>query len=345
MAESVKPNLSTKQLGKIITQLKTEKVSYVWEIQKFSFYNKKTRIDKEESIYTSPIFPASDNMENVSGLTWMMELRFVNSNCLKFYLKQVNPDITFYKAEVKVVYGKINCVRRTSFFNNSQEISFMVSNGDITCLLFDDTLLLECKIHVALNEHFSTQENYFESENAVQSIPQNPLQQFMNKKDMCDVVLVTPLGKELNAHKILLAAHSEIFYKMFNTDCIERKENKVHITDIGSSLLEQMLEFMYAGAVKNMDLTLCTELLAVADKYNVAELKNYCIRYIRKELTQDNFLHILSLADLYKVTELKEIAMKFLTFHRSAMIKMDLKQLNNLQPETFEELMKICFSV
>lgn len=87
-------------------------------------------------------------------------------------------------------------------------------------------------------------------------------------------------------HKVVLAARSDVFRAMLShEDMEEALTKKVKIIDIEPEILEMMLLFLYTDDVRAKDTNngetpmsvpvLCN-LLAAADKYNVAHLRDIC---------------------------------------------------------------------
>lgn len=67
---------------------------------------------------------------------------------------------------------------------------------------------------------------------------------------MSPLLWTPPLdGKSIQAHKIILAAHSPIFKAMFCVDIKEEKEGTGVVDDIEADAFEERLRFMYTGTV------------------------------------------------------------------------------------------------
>ena len=79
-----------------------------------------------------------------------------------------------------------------------------------------------------------------------------------------DVVFVVG-DKEFLLHKTVLAARSEVFAAMFQSDLEEAKEGRVKIPDVSVEVFEQLLRYIYSGKIPDID-KFGLELLVVADK-------------------------------------------------------------------------------
>ncbi|XP_065209097.1 speckle-type POZ protein-like [Planococcus citri] len=124
-------------------------------------------------------------------------------------------------------------------------------------------------------------------------------------------VTISVKGKEYRAHKNILATRSTVFDKMLSIDMLESKKNHIDITDVDHEPFEEMLYYIYTGKVKNLDES-AFELLPVADKYDLNELRSMCEEVLLKEISTDNATRILILADTHRAEELKERALRFI---------------------------------
>ncbi|KAJ8683259.1 hypothetical protein QAD02_019051 [Eretmocerus hayati] len=127
---------------------------------------------------------------------------------------------------------------------------------------------------------------------------------------------------EFRLHKNILSARSEVFCAMFEHDMKENNENKVEITDFKADVMKEAFRFIYTGTVdireaKGKE----KELLAVADKYKLDGLKEYCEDELTDSLTVDNVGDMLVLADLYKAEKLSERSIKFTSMNAREVLR------------------------
>ena len=71
-------------------------------------------------------------------------------------------------------------------------------------------------------------------------------QNFANKGVLTDVTLVCD-GKELKAHKVLLAAASDYFSAMFTGGMLEADMDRVEIQGVDAVALELLVDYCYTG--------------------------------------------------------------------------------------------------
>ncbi|XP_043282322.1 speckle-type POZ protein-like B [Venturia canescens] len=118
-------------------------------------------------------------------------------------------------------------------------------------------------------------------------------------------------GKELTAHKAILAAQSEVFQVMFSSDMKEKHTGRVEIDDIRSEVFEEFLRYLYTGEIYNLK-NIFEEILVVADKYDVCHLKEFCENHMLATLSDENVENYLLIAAKYYCTELKKRALEML---------------------------------
>jgi len=103
-------------------------------------------------------------------------------------------------------------------------------------------------------------------------------------------------GGKFPVHKIMLAARSPVFLKMFSTDHINSKEGVMH--DISKEAFRDFLNFTYTGEIKNMD-SHAFELLMISDKYKIEDLKSSCVRHLLSCLNEENAVEVFQAAHKY----------------------------------------------
>lgn len=94
--------------------------------------------------------------------------------------------------------------------------------------------------------------------------------------------------KVFNAHRSVLAARSVIFAGQFEK---ESSLNSIVIEDVHHAVFKQFLRFIYTGQLKATSTTNMSELLTLADRYQVAALQSLC----RSPLNEMNASELTSL--------------------------------------------------
>lgn len=179
-------------------------------------------------------------------------------------------------------------------------------------LLPNDTLTLFCEVKALIYSYAHTDFIRYAQGYAIPNCnPEDkPLSMFKDGK-YADVIIEVG-GREIKAHKFLLAAHSSVFEAMFDSDMLEKSQNRIVITDLEYEDIEQMLEHIYTWDVPKLH-SMADRLLKVADKYALKALLDLCERWLCNSLAMDNVIKRLRLAELHNSDRLKVAASKFIS--------------------------------
>ncbi|GFQ74770.1 speckle-type POZ protein [Trichonephila clavata] len=119
------------------------------------------------------------------------------------------------------------------------------------------------------------------------------------------------VGEEkFQAHRAILAARSPVFAKMFEHECLEKRENCVLIEDISVDAMKQLLHYLYTGDTDELSTEEFLSLFVAADKYNLPKLKKNCSNSLCTRVTSNIALNVLVVANLHGDDDLKEAAIK-----------------------------------
>ena len=114
---------------------------------------------------------------------------------------------------------------------------------------------------------------------------------------------------EFPAHSVVLASCSDYFLALCNSNLIPGNR-RVLITDLGASTFQQLLDFMYTGAI-TINPESVEDLLRGSAMLLLDKMKTKCCTYILSLLNAQNCLGILSIADELSCEDLFNKAMKF----------------------------------
>ncbi|XP_047103621.1 speckle-type POZ protein-like [Schistocerca piceifrons] len=128
-----------------------------------------------------------------------------------------------------------------------------------------------------------------------------------------DVTLVAG-ASQLPAHRTVLAARSPVFAAMLRHPTLEASSGRVHIPDVSEPVLGQLLAFVYTDEAPAMA-TMAHDLLAAADKYDVALLKKRCELQLASDLCVESAAKTAVLAVLHSCPLLRETAAAFIRSH------------------------------
>jgi len=118
-------------------------------------------------------------------------------------------------------------------------------------------------------------------------------------------------GKKLMAHKCILFARCPYFKAMFQSGLSESNAREIKINEASYEAFKIMLEFLYAGNT-NVSLDAAPEVLMLADKYVIPELKNACEYKLFKMNIQDNVFELFKLSEILSVPLIEEACLDFI---------------------------------
>lgn len=117
--------------------------------------------------------------------------------------------------------------------------------------------------------------------------------------------------REFNVHKAILTARSSVFDGMFSHDLSEANSGIVPIEDCDPDVFEQFLFFLYTGRPQHLSTDNACDLYYVADKYDIAELKEEIVSFLKKSLSIETICDVICLSTKCNETELLDLAINF----------------------------------
>ncbi|KAJ8675227.1 hypothetical protein QAD02_011013 [Eretmocerus hayati] len=147
------------------------------------------------------------------------------------------------------------------------------------------------------------------SQNGSQLGDLNSFEQYIDNKQFSDVILLVD-GKKMHAHKNILANSSEVFAAMFTHNIKENGEAVVDIDDISYDVMKQLLGYVYARKVDNLE-KMATDLFVAADKYLITGLRKMCEDHLIQNIKCENVFEYLNFASSYNASALKHSGMNF----------------------------------
>lgn len=125
--------------------------------------------------------------------------------------------------------------------------------------------------------------------------------------------------KEFRAYKGILAARSSVFAAMFRHHMEEHKQNRVTIDDIEEQVFSEVLYFIYTHRAPSLN-EMALELLAVAEKYALQDLKAMCEEALIANRSVQTAVKTLVMAELHSAKQLKVQTIKFINRNASNII-------------------------
>ena len=135
-----------------------------------------------------------------------------------------------------------------------------------------------------------------------------PAKLFMN--DEFSDVKICCEDKIYGCHKLVLISQSEVFKRMLSSKMKEATSGEIKITDISAKTMKDLLFFMYHGNLN--DITITGDLLFAAEKYEILDLVNVCIKYLTDNLTEENAANAMIKSYMFDQKVLFRRACKFI---------------------------------
>jgi len=320
------------------SKLDTIEQRIVWKIDKYSIRSKQTG-----TCWSSGLF----EFTGLNDGTTKWELRYYplgerNADYSTFRLFNMGSSSleTYYEVFVRGLNDAKQYVSApTGALNISSGCSLSIpnfikidSNSNVLDCLVNNSLTLVCDITVLgadTNALETTSpdpaSNYDEVKN-IEQMSHDILNAFNNSnnpfnpiQDSSDVTINCE-GKEFRCHQFILSSRSPVFEAMLKTNMMEQETGSIEIEDFSKDVVEKMLVYIYGGVVPNIDKD-AKELLNIAEKYQLQQLKISLGEKLVSTLTNDNCIEYLAIGDLLHVKKLKEAALKFLQENLNSIMK------------------------
>jgi hypothetical protein len=141
------------------------------------------------------------------------------------------------------------------------------------------------------------------------------------------------------AHKCILSLHSPVFRAMFKAGMMEASTSKVTIADYPQNVIGEFVQFLYADRTSRSKLREHgTQLLEMADKYQVTSLQAVCEHYLCSHIDADNVFDLLTLAERCGADLLKKTALTYI--RRNLRAVAESGKVPDLPAEVVKDLLK-----
>ena len=138
---------------------------------------------------------------------------------------------------------------------------------------------------------------------------------YLNDDGLSDVTIYCE-DKIFKCHKVILGGQSKVFKNMlFDSNMVEATSGEIKIVDTPVNVMKNLLFYIYHG---NLDDAMIThDLLVAADYYDIPDLVNICVNFMKENLNDENVVKVMTSAYLTNQKELFRMACKFV-FKRGA---------------------------
>ncbi|XP_014237852.1 speckle-type POZ protein B-like [Trichogramma pretiosum] len=289
------------------SQINKEYFDFTWVIREFLLI-----LANEPASLCSPIFQVgSDDASLQLRFKKIKKLAVEQFVCLYIDLDGIDKTFSYEISVIKddkIIYTLVDFFDDELIGIRTKQV-FQMNRNDISQFISSTgTVIIRCELKLATGstEHLLDNESRDANE-----VPKLKFDWIFLNENLTDVKLRTASGKEVPAHRLMLAAASPVFRAMFTHDMLENKSQSVDMIDISYDATVEMLRYIYTGAVETQDCSLTAEILAAAEKYQLKELKDRCERILGSNLSTENAIDVLKVADKYSMKNLKRKAVDF----------------------------------
>ena len=139
------------------------------------------------------------------------------------------------------------------------------------------------------------------------------LEKLYRSQQLCDVVLSTE-GREVAAHRVVLAAASPYFQAMFTTEMLESRLEVIQLNAVPAACVQALVDFAYTGTI-TVDEDNVQLLLPAAGLLQMPPVVEGCCSFLRQQLDCSNCLGIARFADMHGCVQLKTEAERYAREH------------------------------
>ncbi|XP_033097401.1 kelch-like protein diablo [Anneissia japonica] len=132
-------------------------------------------------------------------------------------------------------------------------------------------------------------------------------------EDLCDVTLIV-CGKNIHAHRLILAASSPYFNAMFTSRLRECREKVIELKDLDSDAVDAIVNFMYTTKIE-LNESNVQNILIGASLFQMENLLEIGCAFMMDRLHPSNCLGIKSFAQRHGCSNLEAAAKKYTKQH------------------------------
>ena len=131
--------------------------------------------------------------------------------------------------------------------------------------------------------------------------------------ELCDITLKVN-GKEIRAHRVVLAACSSYFRAMLTTGFLESNLGTITLQDCEENAVEELVEFLYTCKL-NLNESNVEGILAAAALFQLQLVVQKCADFLETLIRIENCLGIQSLAMQYSLGKLESKVASFISWN------------------------------
>ncbi|CAD6226115.1 unnamed protein product [Miscanthus lutarioriparius] len=140
------------------------------------------------------------------------------------------------------------------------------------------------------------------------------------------------------AHRVILASRSPVFRAMLENEMEESRSGVIKIYDVSYDILRAFVHYMYTAEAL-LDEQMASDLLVLAEKYEVKHLKAYCEKFITSKVNNENAITHYAFAHRHSAKQLLEASLSVLMDSMSTLAdREEYKELVEKDPRLVVEI-------
>ena len=155
-------------------------------------------------------------------------------------------------------------------------------------------------------------------------------------------------GMEFKVHRVILASQSPVFRAMFEADMKEKQSGVIEVSDITPEAMSDLVTYLYTGTAPNLK-TLASELLEVAEKYQLPHLLTKCENELGSKMKEASVIGTLILADLHGRECLKKACLEYIRLNSARVFETsewaDFRDHKNQYSQLYLEVLEYTLSI
>uniref|UniRef100_A0A0N5B4K8 BTB domain-containing protein n=1 Tax=Strongyloides papillosus TaxID=174720 RepID=A0A0N5B4K8_STREA len=168
----------------------------------------------------------------------------------------------------------------------------------------------------------------------------NDMSRMVDSSEYYDCIIKVG-NHELNVHKCILDARSEVFRSALKRKRVEPESNIVEMNDFRLGVVKDMVNYLYTGKSPRID-EIATEMLEIAEKYKLEGLKMIATESLLRSLNVENVCEYLEKSELYSAEVLKEFCVRYIYLNAEEVVKYEKwRKIVNFYPLLLEKIFNV----
>ena len=130
----------------------------------------------------------------------------------------------------------------------------------------------------------------------------NEMHRFYQDQRLCDIILHIE-NAQFKCHRLVLAASSLYFERMFSNDMSEARAEEIRLKDVTSCALQHLVEFSYISKL-TLSRDTALEVFEAADMLQFSTARLFCQDFLLDQIDAQNCFNFLLYADAFSSEEL-----------------------------------------